>query len=107
MEDTFEWALEGLESTGASEDTRELVEMLARHGKEEGEILARYQRFAEAASAPETRYLVKLILDDERRHHGLLVEMANAIASGFVDESADPVLPDLTHADAGNASLAE
>ena len=53
MESTFESAMEGLGSTGASKDTRDLVEMLARHGEEEGAILSRYQRFAEDASAPE------------------------------------------------------
>ena len=107
MADTFDWAREGLRSTGASKDICELVEMLARHGKEEGALLSRYQRFADEASAPENRYLVRLIIDDERRHHGLLVEMANAIAWGLIDESADPVLPDLTHGDAGNEALAE
>ena len=40
----------------------DVVELLARHGEEEGAILSRYQRFAGEASAPETRYLVKLIL---------------------------------------------
>ena len=33
--------------------------------------------------------------------------MANAIAWGLIDESADPVLPDMTHKDAGNRALAE
>jgi len=107
MENTFDWAMEGLQKTGASTDVRVLVEMLARHGENEGKILSRYQRFAEEAASPETRYLVKLIVDDERRHHGLLVEMANAIAWGLVDESADPVLPDLSHMDASNQALAE
>ncbi|MGO9344519.1 MAG: hypothetical protein ACLP6E_18685 [Acidimicrobiales bacterium] len=107
MEDAFDWAREGLRSTSASDDICELVEMLARHGKEEGELLSRYQRFADVASAPENRYLVKLIADDERRHHALLVEMANAIAWGLIDESSDPVLPDMTHGDAGNEVLAE
>jgi len=107
MDDRFDWAREGLRSTGASEDICGLVETLARHGEEEGALLSRYQRFADEASAPETRYLVKLIIDDERRHHGLLVEMANAIAWGLIDESEDPLLPDLTHGDAGNEALAE
>ena len=107
MDESFEWAREGLRSTGAGSDIRDIVELLARHGEEEGAMLGRYQRFADEASAPETRYLVKLILEDERRHHGLLVEMANAIAWGLVDKGADPVLPDMTHGDAGNADLAE
>jgi len=107
MENAFDWAREGLRSTGANADIRDLIEFLARHGEEEGAILSRYQRFAEEASAPETRFLVNLIVEDERRHHGLLIEMANAIAWGLVDKSANPVLPDMTHKDAGNAALAE
>jgi hypothetical protein len=107
MDSEFDWAREGLLRTGAGPDIREVVELLARHGEDEGAILSRYQRFAEEASAPETRYLVKLILEDERRHHDLLVEMANAIAWGLIDKSTEPVLPDMTHRDAGNAVLAE
>jgi hypothetical protein len=33
--------------------------------------------------------------------------MASAIAWGLIDKSAEPVLPDMTHRDAGNAALAE
>jgi len=107
MGNAFDWAKEGLRTTGASADVRELVRLLARHGEEEGAILSRYQRFTEEASAPETRFLIKLIIDDERRHHGLLVEMANAIAWGLIDKSDNPVLPDMTHMDAGKTALAE
>jgi hypothetical protein len=107
MDDAFDWAREGLEKTGAGPEVRALVEFLAGHGEAEGAILARYQRFAEEASAPESRYLVRLILEDERRHHGLLVEMAGAVAWGLVDTGATPVIPDLSHGDAGNQALAE
>ena len=69
-------------------------------------MLHHYERFALDAEAPETRYLVLLILDDERRHHRLLVEMANAIAWGMSEHSPDPAVPDLTHKDAGNRDLA-
>jgi len=107
MGNAFDWVKEGLRTTGASADVRELVRLLARHGEEEGAILSRYQRFTEEASAPETRLLIKLIIDDERRHHGLLVEMPNAIAWGLVDKSDNPILPDMTHMDAGKSALAE
>ena len=107
MDDAFDWAREGVEKTGAGADVRALVEFLAGHGEAEGAILARYQRFAEEASAPESRYLVRLILEDERRHHGLLVEMTDAVAWGLVDTAATPVIPDLSRLDAGNEALAE
>jgi hypothetical protein len=107
IESTFDSAMEGLRTSGASAETRELVELLARHGEAEGAILNRYKRFAVEASAPETRYLVQLILDDERRHHRLMVEMANALAWGISRESPYPAVPDVTHKDAGNRALTE
>ncbi|MGH9920271.1 MAG: hypothetical protein ACRD6W_15560 [Nitrososphaerales archaeon] len=57
MDTTFESATEGLRRTGASVTDCELVDLIARHGKEEGALLERHQRFAEEAS-PATRYLV-------------------------------------------------
>ena len=105
VENAFESAMEGLETTGASEDTRALVELLARHCREEGAMLHHYQRFATEAETPETRYLSRLILDDEIRHHRLLVEMANAIAWGMSKDSPAPAVPDITRRDAGNQAL--
>lgn len=75
----FDRALEGLDAYGASVGERELVNALAQHGKDEGRLLATYARFASSAPSPTARYLVSLILDDERRHHRLLGEIANAI----------------------------
>jgi hypothetical protein len=107
VSDSFDSARQGLDETGASDDTRALVEVLASHGVEEGALLARYQRFENEASAPETRYLVKIILDDERRHHRLMVEMANALAWGLSRQSPDPAVPDMTYGDADSVELAD
>lgn len=93
MEATFDTAVEGLEQMGASIGERELVEMLRRHGQEEGALLERYRRYATDASSPAVRYLVQLLLEDESRHHRLLVEMANAIAWGWTANSPVPVTP--------------
>jgi MoxR-like ATPase len=95
MDPMFESALEGLDKMGASVGERELVAMLARHGEEEGMLLERYQRFAEEAASPAVRYLVKLILDDERRHHRLLAEVANTVAWGWSANSPAPAAPDI------------
>ena len=42
MQTTFDNALMGLRATGARLDIRDLVEFLARHGAEEGKLLATY-----------------------------------------------------------------
>jgi len=93
MNATFENAEEGLRMTGASTGIRDLVELLEHHGSEEGEMLAVYEELAEHASDEGVRYLVSLILADERRHHQLIVEMANAMAWGTPSVSPDRATP--------------
>ena len=90
---TFENAVRGLRMTGASTGIRALVEILELHGSEEGAMLATYEELAESASDEGARYLISLILADERRHHRLLVEMANAMAWGTASESPDQATP--------------
>jgi hypothetical protein len=88
----FEDAIAGLRATGASVSATEVVKAIDRHGKEESELLTRYERFAEHSASPVAQYLVRLILDEERRHHRILEELANTIAWGSL---GDPTLPEL------------
>jgi rubrerythrin len=87
----FERALEGLRETGASVTIRALVELLARHGSEEGRILAEYERVSTSVPDPAARYLIRLIMDDEHRHHRMLVELATAMAWGTLDAAGSSV----------------
>jgi hypothetical protein len=94
VETTFEDALRGLHATGASHSAYEIVNALARHGREEGELLQRYQRFGEEPESPPwVGYLVRLIVEDEQRHHRLLEELANTIAWGSLKGSPERVVP--------------
>lgn len=81
-DDSFAEAVAGLQAVGASPDTEALVERVVRHGAEEGALLAEYERLLETVSSPSVRYLMELVLADERRHHRTLVEMASAMAWG-------------------------
>lgn len=89
----FERAVEGLRATGASVTIRELVELLARHGADEGHILAEYERAAATTDDPAARYLIDLVLADERRHHQMLVEMATSMAWDTLGTSETAVPP--------------
>ena len=95
----FERALDGLRATGASVTIRDLVELLARHGQEEGRILAEYERVAASTSDPAARYLVDLVLADERRHHQTLVEIATSMAWDTLDTVETSVPPLGWHVD--------
>ena len=86
---TFQDAIRGLDATGASVGMRSLVDLIVRHGAEEGELLSTYASLASEAPDEGVRYLVALILEDvQRRHHRLLAELSNAIAWGSSGKAA-------------------
>ncbi len=89
---TFEASALGLRAAGASTGEQDMVEWITRHGREEGVLLRRYERFAREAPSPVTRYLVNLIIEDERRHHQVLAEIAHTIAWGTL-ANVRPALP--------------
>ena len=104
--DIFESSTRGLRAGGASTGDREVVEWITDHGKKEGALLERYERFSQEASSPVSRYLVKLIIEDERRHHLVLAEIAEAIAWGGVN-AARPSIPRVLEGGADSELIAE
>lgn len=86
----FESSARGVREVGASVADRDLVALISRHGREEAARLERYEALADEAS-PAMRYLVELVVEDERRHHRLLAEIADAIAWGTVEHQGTPV----------------
>ena len=93
MTATFDNALKGLRMTGASVDTRDMVEFWSGTAAEEGRLLATYERWPARRADEATRYLVGLILEDELRHHRLLAELANAMAWDVRSGSREPSTP--------------
>ena len=55
----------------------ELIEMLRTHGQREGSALSSYQQLAEQSDDDGLRYLVRLIMADETRHHQQIADMLN------------------------------
>ena len=80
--DRFAHARNGLEALAASPWEWEVVSLLERHGEQEGELLERYQHYAETADSAAVRFLVRLIIEEERRHHETFAGLAEAIAWG-------------------------
>lgn len=87
---------------GASVFERKLFDALLAHARGEEEVIAAYEDFAEDAPSDSVRYLVKLILDDEHRHHRILAELANEVrAETSLEEHGDRVpYLDVHHDDA-------
>jgi rubrerythrin len=80
---------------GASVWEQELYDHVTAHGKNEGEVLEGYAELAETTDSPAFAYLARLILDDERRHHQLLDDLAETIRTS-AELSGEPTpIPDL------------
>lgn len=74
-----------------------VLRLLKHHGSAEGEILASYKEISERSSVGDAvQYLIKMILDDEHRHHQVFDEMANAIRSFVWEVPVEPRLPSIT-----------
>jgi rubrerythrin len=81
---------------GASVWEQELYDHVSGHVVEEGAILDEYQRLAaDESSSPAFRYLARLILDDERRHHAMFNDLAEAIKQMGELRAEDVPIPSL------------
>ena len=78
----------------------ELEEAILRHVDEhltmERQVMADYAVVAETSPDAYVRYLSAMILDDERRHHRLLLELRNRVESDVTWRETDPALPRVT-----------
>ena len=71
-----------------------VLQMLETHGEREGTALASYERVAgESSAGGAVQYLVRLILEDERRHHRVFAEMANELKSFVWELDVEPRVP--------------
>ena len=75
-----------------------LLERLEGHSEGENEMLESYSRMAEKAP-PHVQYLVKLLLEDEIRHHRVFEEMRNALLSEIEFRDIGPSVPHLDRID--------
>ncbi|HET7652215.1 MAG TPA: hypothetical protein VFK42_04205 [Acidimicrobiales bacterium] len=70
------------------------------HVREESQFLDEYEKLCESLTDPGTRFLVELILEDERRHHQLFERMSATALGEASGEEATPPPPQLTPEDA-------
>ncbi len=61
-----------------------LLETLRTHGDCEAEVLESYRRLVDASPDEGVRYLGRLIIEDEERHHNVIAEMCNRIDSWII-----------------------
>ena len=86
---------------GASVWERDLYNHLATHIENESSLLQDYVAAAEETDSKAFAYLVNLLLDDERRHHGTFAALASSLKTEAELGGEEPEIPylDLDRAD--------
>lgn len=74
---------------GASPFEQELYEHLQQHVDEEREVLQAYRDLAEATDSEAFKYVARLILEEEKRHHQVLADLAKTVRRS-AELSRDP-----------------
>lgn len=66
----------------------EMIQHLQRHVDDEQEMLVAYGTLLRQSENAPVRYLLDLLLEDERRHHRILIEMLNQFRSS--EDAVEP-----------------
>jgi len=78
---------------GASVFEQEAFDALVAHEKDEEEVITAYEAFATETESKVVRFLIELIVEDERRHHKVLEQLANTIRAQSTFEETGTRVP--------------
>ena len=74
---------------------REIFSFLTEHVRLEGAMLSEYISTAERSTSKALKYVIGLLVEDERRHHRYFNELASSLKVEAELSGADPVIPRL------------
>jgi rubrerythrin len=80
---------------GASVWERQMFEHLTEHTAHEGAMLQEYAAIADSTESKALRYVINMLLEDERRHHRYFNELAASLKSEAELSAEDPIVPRL------------
>jgi rubrerythrin len=70
-----------------------MFDHLTQHTSREGAMLSEYAALAESTESNALRYVINMLLEDERRHHRYFNELAMSLKSESELSSEEPVVP--------------
>lgn len=106
MEETDE-AVNLTPPVGASVWERELFDHLTGHIERERGTLAEYAKVAEEADSKAFAYIVRLLAEDERRHHQLFASLAESLKTEAELSGTEPTIPYMDFDRADRAEIRE
>ncbi len=78
---------------GASIWERDLFMHLVDHARRESELLERYVEAATETGSEAFAYVVRLLANDEKRHHGQMADLARTLKAELELRSSDLAIP--------------
>jgi hypothetical protein len=94
-------------SAGPSPWARQLHAHLKGHVETERAMLEKYAEVAERTDSKAFRYLVKLLIDEEIRHHRLFSELADSLEAQALMKREEPDIPYMDFQRADRAAVLE
>jgi hypothetical protein len=94
-------------SGGPSAWERQLYAHLKEHIETERTMLEKYAEVAEGTDSKAFRYLVKLLIDDEKYHYRLFGELAGSVETAALWKSEDPDIPYMDFYEVDRAAVLE
>jgi rubrerythrin len=82
--------------SGERSEIERLFDQLHAHEQEEARSLVEYEQAATTSPDAGVRYLMGLVLEDERRHHRMTQAMADEVHKSLQWLDGDPPLPPIT-----------
>lgn len=92
---------------GPSATDRALYAHLTNHVAAERTLLEEYREIAEHTKSKAFRYLVRLLIEDEIRHHKIFSELAESLETTALMKANQPVVPYIDFAQADRAGVLE
>jgi hypothetical protein len=90
---------------GASTWDLDLWTHLTSHVEAERGLLEEYSAVAEQSESKAFSYLVKLLIEDEVRHHRIFIELAKSLKTDAEMRREDPIVPYMDFVRADRAAL--
>ncbi len=90
-----------------SEWVQRLYKHLTEHVENERGLLQAYAVAAEATGSRAFAFLVRLLIEDEQRHHRLFADMAASLRSEAEMQPAEPIVPRLDFDEVAPTALSE
>src|SRR5665213_1617116 len=94
-------------SRGPSPWDRQLYAHLKGHVETERAMLEKYAAVAERTDSKAFRYLVKLLIDEEVRHHRLFSELADSLETEALMKREEPDIPHMDFQRVDHAAVLE